>query len=812
MFLVSAIIMLWMGSAGKKRNSELAGNNVAIPFSILFTNLQIIMKLYELDLRWPNFVRSLVENFGMVVELDFASLSMIDPVCSFKFENAGDGYLLHQSLVLLMLPVFCVCIALLHLVSSCMMSTRATSGNRSVRSVLGEISNACVAAFCTMFMGIAASAFEAFDCTTRVQPQLHMDHHTLIMCDFTNGSYLMIFLAGVLMFIIYVMGLPVMIFMALAGRNRRWVPLDKENYVDPPSNLLICWVRTTTSPALFYAHAFQDEESVRLVKKDIETRLEATEKETGMQLETRIKGGRNSPRVCTHRCSLLLGTVEREQESELALTAHRSLHLAERIQGGKKAKKAALKAAREAEEAYKEESDEEEKVVKKKFVKRKPKNTGTLNSYSYKDNSFKDGTSKPAGAPVRSKSSRKLRSDLMGSTPALKAASFADLHHAKEAKKKAANQRTNTISTKSWLQQVSEGEAEAAKSFRERQKAKSTDADGSGKSVSFKKRMAKIGSLGGGDSFRAGGSFKDNRVVPESEAEKRAALKLKYSSYKGGYCRRGPPEYDVDEEETDGYIYWHANTRKTLGWFYLRFRPECWWFEFVFMGRKVAMLVVATYLGNVGKSYVAWSAVAVITVLAFVAQCFYTPFPEDRAARYSNAPSSCCSASSLCSPQQGFFKYPARVLIAVLNPSLNDLEFAGLACQLATLLCGLGCLAWSEDDPINGDGTAEQLAFVLGAVSMCTALLFVVVVLIFWCKAIRHRGQSTQVSMDVGTVGISEDEHEEEDQNDSPSPLSLDVEMAGDEPGTEQQSEEQPVRQTLSGGSSKRARKKQPDR
>eukprot|EP01043_Picozoa_sp_COSAG02_P027444 COSAG02_NODE_1620_length_11617_cov_3.185275_7_plen_1458_part_00 len=831
---VFAIIVLWMGFAGKTRTSGLVGNNITVPFSILFTNLQIVMKLYELDLRWPNFVRPFIEDLEMFVDLDFASLSMTDPACSFKFENAGDGYRLHQNLVLLMLPVFCLCIAVLHPVLSCLMPSRATSGSGRIRDIPGEVSNACVAAFSTMFMGIAANVLEAFHCTTRVQPQLHMDQHTHIMCDFTNGSYLMIFSAGLLMLLIYILGLPLMIFMALSGRNRRWVPLDKENYVDPPNSFLVCWrslkkcwVHTTTSPALLYAHAFQGEQSVRLVRKDKEKRLAATKEnneKVELQLETRIKGGRSH--VCTHRCTLLPATVDREYESELDSKTHLSLDLSERIQGGKKAKKAAIKAAREAEEAYKEESDEEEKVVKKKIVKRKPKNTGTLNSYSYKDNSFKDGTSKPAGAPVRSKSSRKLRSDLMGPTSALKASSFADLHHAKEAKKKAARDRqSNVISTSSWSEQVSEGETKAAKSFRERQKAQSDGAEGGVKKVglkseSFKKRMAQIGSVGSG--FRAGGSFKDSRVVPESEAAKRAARKLKYSSYKSGWCRRGPPEYDVDEEETDGYIYWHASTREMLGWAHLRFRPECWWFEFVFMGRKLAVVAVTTYLDNVGEGYVALSAIAAITVIAFAAQCFFTPFPEDRAARYSKALCPCCSAAGLCSPHQGFFKYPVRVLLAFSNPSLNDLELAGLTCQLAILLCGLGCLVWGEDNSINGDNTTEQLTFVFGAASMCSSLLFVTLVLIFWCNAIRRRGQSTQVSTDVGNVGISEDEDEdeikdgEEDEKNSAggsdsemvTPLPLDVEMADDKAGTEQQSEEQPVKQKLSGGSSTRTRKK----
>ena len=97
------------------------------------------------------------------------------------------------------------------------------------------------------------------------------------------------------------------------------------------------------------------------------------------------------------------------------------------------------------------------------------------------------------------------------------------------------------------------------------------------------------------------GSLKDNRVVPESAAAKRAAAKLKEAEYTRSWCGPKPPEYEVDEMETDGYIYWHDGTRQTLGWVYLRFRPDRWWFEFVFMFRKVAVLAVTTYLGNIGE-------------------------------------------------------------------------------------------------------------------------------------------------------------------------------------------------------------------
>ena len=315
-------------------------------------------------------------------------------------------------------------------------------------------------------------------------------------------------------------------------------------------------------------------------------------------------------------------------------------------------------------------------------------------------------------------------------------------------KERAGGKRANVISTKSWLEQAAEGETEVAKSFKERKKAQSLkESSGGGggkvnlKSESFQKRMAGIKSglpANGGGSFKsagsAGGSFKDGKVAPESAAARRAAAKLKDASFKGGFFGRKPPEYEVDEEETDGYIYWHDGTRKTLGWVYLRFRPERWYFEFVYMMRKVAVLAVTTYLGNVGEGHVAWGVITLITSVAFAGQWFLTPFPEDRATRYSKTLCPCCA--DLCSPHHGLFKYPVRVMMSYMNPSLNDLELAGLTCQLVTLVCGLGCLVWGRAGSIDSGDMAEQINFILGVISLSAMLLFVGIVVIFWQKAV----------------------------------------------------------------------------
>ena len=854
-FLLVSIIMLCIGSAGRTRSTGVAGNTITVPFSILFTNLQLVMKIYELNLRWPQLVLAFVQELRAFVELDLVSLSMTDPACIFKFENGADGYWVHQILVLLMLPGICLCTALLHRLWSCARRTDTRSGNR-IRALANEVANACVATFCLMFMGITATSLEAFHCTTRLRPQPHLDQNPNVMCDST-GSYSTILTVGLLTLIFYVLGLPVIMFIALSGRNLRWVPLDKDNYDDPPNSIVtcwrvskrnskICWVKTTMCPTICYTDCFQDEETLRIVKEELAKRIAAVTGEhvenTEVQLETRMRGGCDSHAVCTHDRAMLPelsseaveGNPKPDPESESKFTsAHLSLNLAERIRGGKKAKKAAIKAAREAAAApYKDDSEEEEKVVKKKIVKKKPPRAGPPTSFSYKDSSCKDDATEPAHASsmVRSVSSRKLRSDLLGSTPALRSKSFADLHHAKDPKKKkeAKFQRPSVLSTKSWLEQAVEGETRAAKSFRDPRSQSlkdSADGDDDGskkshlKSESFQKRMSKIKSVSirSQGSFRSQqsigsqgsfGSFRDRWSNEESEAEKRAALKLKYAGYKGGWCRRGPPEYDVDELETDGYIYWHEGTRQTFGWVYLRFRPECWWFEFVFMARKVAVVAVTTYLGNTGEGYVAWIAITMITVVAAVVQGKLLPFPEDRTARYSKAPCSCCSSTGLCSPHRGLFRCPTRAFIAFLNPSANDLEFAGLMCQLVTLICGLGCLILGQDDTINS-GNTGPVAFVLAAVPLCAMLVFVVVVLNFWCTAVRQRGLRTQVAPDADNAEVIDDIDQDESGTTGrtstvvTAALLPDVEPAGNEAGTESQPGQSSEVRNQDGASSK---------
>ena len=124
----------------------------------------------------PPFVLEIIEGMKGVLEMDFVSLSMTSPECSFKFATPADGYIFRQTLVMAMLPCFCVLIGVLHMLFSCVISTFAISGSRLkaymflIRTVPIEVANACVVAFSTMYVMIVSTALEAWNLFSSFQP------------------------------------------------------------------------------------------------------------------------------------------------------------------------------------------------------------------------------------------------------------------------------------------------------------------------------------------------------------------------------------------------------------------------------------------------------------------------------------------------------------------------------------------------------------------------------------------------------------------------------------------------------------------
>ena len=319
------------------------------------------------------------------------------------------------------------------------------------------------------------------------------------------------------------------------------------------------------------------------------------------------------------------------------------------------------------------------------------------------------------------------------------------MHHARKPKESCERPTINVISTSSWLEQVPEGETKAAKSFRERQRPSEPRRVGSSRLVSNQSRF-KNGWRRSvlSEVVAASEPVAASKTVGYSLSQRQPNARQQSSSTRvtGGCCRQNPPEYDVDEEETDGYIYWHASTRRcSAGLFAIP--TECWW-----LNLSSWDVNSRNRRHHLPQQWTNWKRLRRMVCNccdhSVCIRCAVVLTIQRTGLRDAQCPPLLLRRWPLLTAPR-LIKYPARVLLAFSNPSLNDLELAGLICQLATLLCGLGCLVWSEVDPINGDIMTKQSTFVLGAASMCTVLLFVAVVLIFWYNAIRRRAQSTKV-------------------------------------------------------------------
>jgi hypothetical protein len=73
----------------------------------------------------------------------------------------------------------------------------------------------------------------------------------------------------------------------------------------------------------------------------------------------------------------------------------------------------------------------------------------------------------------------------------------------------------------------------------------------------------------------------------------------------------GPPPFSIE-------------VAAQYGWFLNRFRDECWYAEFVQMGRKLAFMAIVTFLNK--EALVAWAAFGVLTLLSYEVQRRLQPF------------------------------------------------------------------------------------------------------------------------------------------------------------------------------------------
>ena len=174
------------------------------------------------------------------------------------------------------------------------------------------------------------------------------------------------------------------------------------------------------------------------------------------------------------------------------------------------------------------------------------------------------------------------------------------------------------------------------------------------------------------------------------------------------------------------------------------------------MARKAGIIATTILLGKVDGGWIAWFVITSITFLAIALQLLMVPFPDEKNVKMSGILFECapvreqqsrglrkvyamtattCSemlaysfifvflddVQDVCPTQSGPCSPVAKLLLAIKNPGLNDLQLAGLICQIVTLFCGLMCVTIGKEDQMTN--------FVLGCCSLTAMGCFVGLVL-----------------------------------------------------------------------------------
>ena len=77
---------------------------------------------------------------------------------------------------------------------------------------------------------------------------------------------------------------------------------------------------------------------------------------------------------------------------------------------------------------------------------------------------------------------------------------------------------------------------------------------------------------------------------------------------------------------------------KKFGWLYARYRPACYYYEFVVMAQKAAMAAATTFISNDNRLFVAWPLVTMITAVSLALQLKLMPFRESTLRKLKERP------------------------------------------------------------------------------------------------------------------------------------------------------------------------------
>ena len=71
---------------------------------------------------------------------------------------------------------------------------------------------------------------------------------------------------------------------------------------------------------------------------------------------------------------------------------------------------------------------------------------------------------------------------------------------------------------------------------------------------------------------------------------------------------------------------WRESTQDKMGYLYLKYRPACYWFEFVNIFRKIGLSLASIVFKNNPENIAITSAV--IVAIAFLMQIWYKPYQQ----------------------------------------------------------------------------------------------------------------------------------------------------------------------------------------
>jgi alpha-tubulin suppressor-like RCC1 family protein len=198
-FLLFAMMVLKMGSNSRKTSSLQAygkssvTSRVSVPIGILWTELQINLTFFDVDLNWPKFLLEVMQLFRAILDFDFAAMTA--PECAVQFSSPGQAYFFRMVIVASGLPFFCVAIAILYFVFNSLIAAQSQRVWQAFVHLLmtlpREIANACVISFTLMYVMLTRTAAEAFDCRPldREGAPWRLDRQREVQCSLGADSW-----------------------------------------------------------------------------------------------------------------------------------------------------------------------------------------------------------------------------------------------------------------------------------------------------------------------------------------------------------------------------------------------------------------------------------------------------------------------------------------------------------------------------------------------------------------------------------------------------------------------------------------------